>query len=388
MKRIIYISSYSIIDNNQIGIITKLLAQCNQLSRYYAVTLLLIGDNPPVLCNNHMFIKAQENIKIDFIYVKREADSLKKIRERYRKATKLLKYLEMQKFDFIYMRYSLADPFFLQIYKKYGNKMITEHQTKEVHELFKNGHYIYAIIELFFGSVLLSKVSGIVACTNEILEYELNRALVHKNSLVNGNGINVESVKLKKNIFVEKNQIDIVCIASFAYWHGIDRLINGIHEYNGRKKIVLHLIGGGDGIADIQANINQDNCSIKIYGYKNSQEIDEIFDRFDLAICSLGIHRKGLLETSELKAREYCARGIPFITSSPDADFPRDFSYILKFQSNEDPIDINRIIDFYANLKADTYSSSTLRKYALENLDWKIKIEKLSVFINNTFSSI
>ncbi len=53
-----------------------------------------------------------------------------------------------------------------------------------------------------------------------------------------------------------------------------------------------------------------------------------------------------------LKNREYCARGIPFFYSQIDPDF-EDTNFIYKVPSNDQPIDINAIIEFLANQKFD-----------------------------------
>jgi hypothetical protein len=54
------------------------------------------------------------------------------------------------------------------------------------------------------------------------------------------------------------------------------------------------------------------NDHIIFHGFVHGKELDRLFEQNHIAVGSLGIHRIGLNQLSILKAREYCARGIPF----------------------------------------------------------------------------
>jgi hypothetical protein len=111
------------------------------------------------------------------------------------------------------------------------------------------------------------------------------------------------------------------------------------------------------------------------------QTLDDIFEESDIAIGSLGIHRKGLSESSELKTREYCARGIPFICSAFDADFEDNYIYKMKISSDEEPVDIEAVLDFGKKIMSDPEYPRKIRQYACDNLDWQVKIKKLVVYM-------
>ena len=107
-----------------------------------------------------------------------------------------------------------------------------------------------------------------------------------------------------------------------------------------------------------------------LYGKKHGTELDNLFDKCDFGIGSLGRHRVGIDKIKTLKNREYAARGIPFIYSETDSDFdPKP--YVLKAPADESPIEIQRIIDFY---KRNTMSPIEIRESIID-LSWKKQME-------------
>ena len=65
----------------------------------------------------------------------------------------------------------------------------------------------------------------------------------------------------------------------------------------------------------------------------------------------------GLTEASVLKAREYCAWGIPFIITCTDPDFSDDFPFILRIPADETPVDLETVIEFAHSACKDSRSS-------------------------------
>ncbi|WP_129408615.1 glycosyltransferase [Marinitoga lauensis] len=112
------------------------------------------------------------------------------------------------------------------------------------------------------------------------------------------------------------------------------------------------------------------------HGFKKRKDLDELFGKSDIGIGSLGNHRKGIYKESALKNREYCARGLPFILSSKDEDFPESFKYIHYVSQDETPIDIGKIIQFYNNIKDYNYLKK-MREYAEKHLKWEVKLRPI-----------
>ena len=134
--------------------------------------------------------------------------------------------------------------------------------------------------------------------------------------------------------------------------HGIDYSIYSLHEYNAHyansTKIVLHIVGDGPELPYLKELTDELglNENVIFHGFKSGRELDEMFDICHIAIGSLAGFRVGLNELSSLKSREYCARGIPFLMASKDADFPDDFAWVQMVPANENLLDMNLVINF------------------------------------------
>jgi len=87
--------------------------------------------------------------------------------------------------------------------------------------------------------------------------------------------------------------------------------------------------------------------------------------------------------TSELKCREYCSRGIPYIIACDDSDFPDDFPYILRLPHDDSPIDMDQILPFVSSICQAHNHPQKMRLYAKDTLDWSVKMKKLKGFLED-----
>ena len=107
--------------------------------------------------------------------------------------------------------------------------------------------------------------------------------------------------------------------------------------------------------------------------------LDGLFQDKHLAIGNLGVHRKGMVTNPDLKNREYCARGIPFITSTSDPGFPSDFPYVLSVVPDESAIRIKDLVGFLENLRLkDPEYATEMRKFAENNFDWSVMLKPVA----------
>ena len=76
--------------------------------------------------------------------------------------------------------------------------------------------------------------------------------------------------------------------------------------------------------------------------------------------------------TSELKVREYAARGLPFVCSVEDPAFRFAEEPFWIMVSNDDTIpDMQTIVDFALKMRADNAHPSKLRQYAQKYMSWE-----------------
>lgn len=290
----------------------------------------------------------------------------------------------------IYFRYTSPDPLMLFLLKDLAKyPIVAEFQTIELLELKGQSHFAF-MCEKMFGARARRMMKGFIGVTEEICSAEISRCRdFTRPCVVIGNGIQVSSVPVRIPPEYDGKNLDLLCVAQVAKWHGIDRLIRGMAEYKGNVDVRLHIAGDGSEVPNLKrlvADLELEN-SVVFHGFKTGEELDVLFGKCHIAAGSLGLHRVGVSEGSILKVREYCARGIPFIYGAMDSDFNEKFPYILRVPADESPIDLNAVFSFADSALSDTEHSVKMREYAKENLDWSIKMKKLIDFMNEILES-
>ena len=263
-------------------------------------------------------------------------------------------------------------------------KIVIEYQTIEPIQGRLNGEYGGLVFDFLYGDDIRKFTDGIVGVTDEITQYQVTRSGDPKKPHITiGNGINVDSVTMRQQVLYREEDLNLLCVANISRWHGLDRLIRGLGSYPGPTRVTLHIAGNGSEVPYLKKIINQLNITDQVifHGLTTGKDLDDLFNTCHIAIGSLGMHRKGLTQTSELKAREYCARGIPYIISCADPDFPEEFPFIQRLPPDESPVSIERIIEFAQKVYKDPEHPQKMRAYAVEHLDWAVKMKILKAFL-------
>lgn len=188
------------------------------------------------------------------------------------------------------------------------------------------------------------------------------------------NGIDFDHVNIKTTQNDTTKSLNLIGVAEIHKWHGFDRVVKGLAEYYSKPQdyiVKFHVIGyfySAGGEAEFKQLIvdNRMEEYVILYGKKHGEELDDLFNKCDFGIGSLGRHRAGIQIIKTLKNREYAARGIPFTYSETDSDFD-DKPYVLKMPADETPIDIQEIIHFHQQL---SLSASEIRD-SIKNLSWE-----------------
>ena len=195
------------------------------------------------------------------------------------------------------------------------------------------------------------------------------------------NGIDVSSVPVRKPVN-QSDTINILALASMSYWHGYDRIIKSLAEYKGKQGIIIHMVGGNDGgcLEDWKA-LSVDlglNDKVIFHGKMSGESLDEMFNLCDVGVNSLAMYKKNFTVTMELKAREYIARGLPFICAvdDPALDFAKRELW-LKVPNDDSIPDMNNIIEFVLKMKNDPAHVNDLRELAERKLTWEMQYKKV-----------
>ncbi|MEZ4287925.1 MAG: glycosyltransferase [Polyangiales bacterium] len=116
---------------------------------------------------------------------------------------------------------------------------------------------------------------------------------------------------------------------------------------------------------------------VVFHGIVRGRALDALFDRADIAVGSLAMHRIGLEQTSSLKNREYCARGIPFIAATDDVSFC-DANFMLRVPEGEAPIDILSVMNASRDVLSDVVATArSMRQFAQTQLSWKKRMAEV-----------
>ena len=197
------------------------------------------------------------------------------------------------------------------------------------------------------------------------------------------NGLDVETIPLKNGFSDHPGEIHLLIVAVVQYWHGYDRLIKGIDNYIrniGDVKIMLHICGScHDGSLDSLLQFAREHGfsdNVIFHGYQSGKDLDSIFDKCDVAIGSLGLHRSKIIIDTTLKLPEYTARGIPFIYCTTSNNVKPDGKYYLRIPDDETDVDIQALVKFFHSINKKTVITE-MREYAENNIQWSVQLTKV-----------
>ena len=293
----------------------------------------------------------------------------------------IARYAETGDYDFLYIRYPFALPNFLEFLRKAkrANPRVTivlEIATFPYHrELQTPKQRILGMFDALGHGRLKNHVDAIVTFYGQAEIFGVPCIQLR-------NGVDVQRIHLRDAVR-SADQLSMIAVGNLAERHGLDRVLRGMARYvsqPGAKRTTLHVVGDGPALADLTTltvELGIDD-HVRFHGIKSGPELDAVFDDADIALDSLAIHRLHLPSSSSLKAREYCARGIPFVLASDDPDFPRELPFVLRVPPNDAPLDVSAVVEFHAQLRQKTpMVGQQMRYYAEEHLTWKAKLGPL-----------
>lgn len=369
MKQCYYISITDLEDISQ-GVTKKINSQIDIFSEYW-------------ICNS-IYAKHSE------VILKKQKKYIYPIKNRIQKRLKLMSvlYENIKKdnehsiqTDFIYIRYFKSDFCFLYFLKKIKNisnsKIIIEIPTYPYDQEIKGG--LLSKLDKLFRNFLYRYVDYIVTFSND--------KKIFKVPCINiSNGINLLENKIVDKKIKSKNLIEFTSVSTVMSHHGIDRFLYSIEHYleqykstDSNLKIKFNIIGEGSETVKLKEIVARSSYLKEVvifHGFKSGKELDDIYNRTDIAVGSLGIHRIGLKEVQPLKNREYTAKGLPFIISFKDPDFENQH-FVFKVTNDESLIDIKSLIDWYYS---NEFLPRDINKYA-EKFSWDKQMKKVIEYL-------
>lgn len=206
------------------------------------------------------------------------------------------------------------------------------------------------------------------------------------------NGVSIKNIKMRNYPIDDSVTLRIVGVGNINDYHGYDRLLETVRVSLDQKSrvrpIEFHIVSPiTPALIRLKDQIRSRNLfgHFVFHGHKSGKELDEIFDVCHLAVGSLAWHRAKVSCNSNLKTREYVARGIPFIYAGIDEQLPADFEFALNVSADETPIDVYALNSFASRMKDIRDCTFQMRSYAGSNMSWSVSMGPVTEYLNNKF---
>lgn len=239
---------------------------------------------------------------------------------------------QQDRYDAILIRYYVHDPFQLIFLWLARIPVYLVHHTLETPELaLQKGApgFIRSKLESFLGPLCISSAYGLIAVTQEVLNHQIERARYLSHTHIYPNGIQGRNRCLNDRRADEPPEL--LFVANFAPWHGLDLLLENIRTSD--QEFILHLVG--DIPKDIQESVN--DSRVRQHGRLTSSEIETLSEQCWIGLASFALYRKQMTEACTLKVREYLSLGLPVYGDHQDI-FPEDFPFFKNGATDIDSV--------------------------------------------------
>lgn len=264
---------------------------------------------------------------------------------------KMYRHLKDKQYDWVYNRYGIMDTFYYRVLKRLqhnGAKILIEIPTYPYIGEKKKG-IGYQMV--YWWDALYHKRMHKV--TDRILTYSQDEMIWGIPTIRIMNGIDLAGITPVVKTEKKDDTIHLLAVALMQPYHGYERLLYGLKQYydkGGNRKILCNFVGDGPEKAEYERIVSEEGLEdyVIFYGRQSGRELDEIYNKCDLGICSLGCYKKNIFWSSELKSREFFAKGLPIVSGVQTDIFSTvDKKYYLQFPNDSTLLDIEKIISFY-----------------------------------------
>lgn len=367
VKRLIYISAWDFTDAESDGVCKKILSQIKVFRiAGFTVDYTYIKDGSTwinkdetetLLGHNHHLSKFAAH-RLIAKYLKKHDD-----------------------YKYVYVRYNKADPYFISIVKTlkgYGAKIVVEIPTYPYDNECKGCIRDRAV--LCVDKIYRDRIAKYI---DSFLSYSDDKTIFGAPSMHIINGIDIDSIRPINPAPKKDDTINLIGVARFTPSHGYDRLIRSLGEYyahGGKRNVVFHIVGFGILQETYEMLIKQYNIQnhVILHGKMYGIELERLYNQMDIGVCTLTFFRDApKMISSELKSREYAAKGLPMISGGPiDIFYRQSYKFALELGDDESLIDISRIVEFYDNVYSQNRKEviTEIREYAYRRCSMDISI--------------
>jgi glycosyltransferase involved in cell wall biosynthesis len=338
------------LDEKSSGIAKKIVNQIKSMENCDIKMHVITIDNKMSLFDKMLFFLPL----IQSNYQKRQVNAIEK--------------LNLNEYDFIYIRRPVFSSSFikmLEIIKAQNPKLkiILELPTYPKYGEYKGIRKLLIPLSFAVSGKLEKYIDRIVTYTNDELIWNIPTIKI-------SNCVDFEKIN-KKNITSGTKDINVIAVALFTYWHGYDRFITGLKNYYASnantRNVHLYLVGDSDLICSYRKLVIEYGLERYVHfcGKRFGSDLDDIYDKCELALDALGRHRSKVYFNSSLKGKEYGAKGLPIISGvTTELDSHIGYKYYLRIPSDETPVDIKNIMKFYDSI----YNAGETKEQVITNI--------------------
>lgn len=343
MKRLFFYSNIDH-DNEAIGITKKVKGQVK--------AFIMLGYETCYSCylkDSFVIIDGQTGTIIDSKKNSFYGTKLNHALRRFGLMRYIKTWLRDHKFDVIYLRYHYFDKYTLDLLKtskQSADKVVMEMHSYPCLGTERLQDRVFSELEKVYQKRCIENIDLFANMSSNKLPFD-------KPQVQFRNTIDPDSISIRQPDAPD----GILHMLSVAYErpaHGFDRVIKGLANYykkGGTQKI--HIVFAGKYMNSTKQLVIENNLESCCEFVKpvEGEDLDRLFNRADIAIGHLANHRVNSFAGSAIKTQEFLAKGIPFIYAWEEAILPFDYSYALKFELSEEPINIFRVVDWWTQLE-------------------------------------
>lgn len=204
-----------------------------------------------------------------------------------------------------------------------------------------------------------------------------SKVRLHKKMVEITNGVNTDNIQSKQYGKKNDDVFRMVTVGTLYPYHGYDRVLMGLKDCGENIEgtpIEFHVIGASPTINELKAYVR--NLGLKrvfFHGMKTTEELNVMFDDFDIGLGCLALHRRNADIDTTLKIIEYYCRGVPAVTSGKSPY--KDDRVTIRVNDGEDSIDIKKIYEQWKLIDGEILES--LSENAKKEFSWNYIMKDL-----------
>ena len=283
--------------------------------------------------------------------------------------------IESKQIEFLYVRHMIPRPSLINVLRKAKINCVQIYYEIPTYpffaEQFRTSKKKYRaiakiILDVIFAPIIYSYVNKVVVIKSNSQVY------LRKKMIESFNGVDTKQIQSKQNYESGDGFFKMVTVGTLYPYHGYDRVLKGLSNCNETvcgKTVEFHIVGKSETINELHELAKRLKLQhVYFHGMKTTEELNSMFEQFDVGLGCLALHRRNADIDTTLKVIEYYCRGVPVVTSGM-TPLNQLHSCTIRICDDETPISIENIYIQYKNIIADELMK--LSQTAREKFDWE-----------------